>query len=133
MISGSGNKQTGRFVRWTAVVLALTVLGCGRSGVPEIGTVEGTVTLDGKPLPGAIVMFQPQGKGRASFGQTDEQGEYYLVYVDDVEGALPGKHTVTISTYPEKVPARYNKKTELVRDVVVGSNTFDFPLKSSEK
>ena len=32
-----------------ACLLALTFLGCG-SGGPEIAGVEGTVTMDGKPL-----------------------------------------------------------------------------------
>lgn len=113
--------------------LAVTALGCGgRTGLPELATVQGTITLDDEPLQGATVRFQPKSHGRACYGKTDEYGRYELVYVDDVEGALTGLHTVSISTYPERIPARYNRKTELVRDVAAGSNTFDFALEPGD-
>ena len=48
-------------------------LGC-ESG-PEIASVEGTVTMDGKPLANATVLFVPEN-GRPAGGRTDERGHY---------------------------------------------------------
>jgi len=118
--------------------------GCG-SGGPELAPVEGTVTLDGTPLPAATVVFQPPEPGSPSSGITDEQGHYELLYAPGREGAMIGRHTVRITTYaqgradengeptftPERIPPRYNSQTELSREVKPGSNTFDFPLEGA--
>lgn len=66
--------------------------GCG-SDEPEIVRVTGTVTRGGKPVPGLIVHFQPEG-GRPSWGQTDAQGHYDLDYDPQHRGARVGKHKV---------------------------------------
>ena len=76
---------------------------------------------------------------------TGESGEYTLHYTRDIEGAEPGEHLVRITTYasgdpdaeppklavPERVPARYNARSELRKTVEKGSNTIDFDLRSS--
>ena len=109
--------------------------GCGGSSDrPELGQVEGTVTLDGNALAGATITFQPQ-QGKASRGVTDAQGHYVLTYLRDIRGAAIGPHTVAITTATEaspqeKLPARYNRKTELKKEVAAGPNTIDFPLES---
>lgn len=119
----------------------LVCLGCGGG---DVGYVGGTVTMDGAPLPDALVTFQPEG-GRPSYGRTDQSGRYELIYTRDEKGAVPGKHTVSISTLqegdpdegtesvPEKVPAKYNTNTELTREVEPGPNEFDFDLSSEGK
>lgn len=113
----------------------LVVPGCGSSdGRPELGRVEGTVTLDGAALPGATITFQP-AQGKSSRGVTDAEGHYELVYLRDIKGAVVGSHTVTITTASEaspqeKLPARYNANTELKKEVAAGSNTIDFALES---
>lgn len=90
--------MSGKLVARAALccVSALLVTGCGRSDLPELGTVSGTVTLDGQPLADAIVNFTPVQAGRPSTGQTDSSGHYTLLYVADVEGAVVGKHSVTV-------------------------------------
>ncbi len=128
-------------IKLVAGILTLALcLGC-QTDIPDIGYVEGTVTLDGSPLPNAIVTFQPE-HARPSYGRTDENGWYELVYTDGNEGAILGKHRVSISTKdsgnpdegiepsPEKVPAKYNTRTELTAEVTPGNNKCDFPLKS---
>ena len=125
--------------------------GCGRSNGPQFGSVEGTVTMDGKPLPNAQIAFQPIGdnkdKGGPSIATTDEDGYYELQYTLNQEGAVVGKHLVKIKTagtiedengnavqQPEKVPARYNvyaeKTPEMNVDVESGGKTIDFALTS---
>ena len=52
----------------------LFLTGCGiKSNGPPLMPVSGTVTLDGKPLPGATILFIPTGSthGTSSGGRTD--------------------------------------------------------------
>jgi hypothetical protein len=84
-----------------------------------------------------------------SRGITDQQGNYTLTTSDDRPGAVIGRHTVRIKTRlassdptaevlegqtvqetPERVPARYNIRTELTFDVPeAGTTQADFQLK----
>jgi hypothetical protein len=115
--------------------LLLTV-GCGRSDRPDLGTVEGTVTLNGKPLAGALVVFTPSGPGRSASDLTDAAGRYELTYLRDIAGATLGPHVVIITTATEErggreiLPPRYHEKTELSATIAAGANTIDFPLES---
>ena len=59
--------------------------------------VTGTVTLDGKPLPAAVVTFDAPD-GQFAFGQTDSNGKFSLQHDSEKSGATPGKKTVRIST-----------------------------------
>lgn len=123
--------------------LMLFCVGCGG----DMGRVSGTITLDGKPLPDAIITFYPQGGegGRASAGRTDAEGNYELTYSRSEKGAKVGEHLVTITTAvdggdysegggesinKELVPTKYNAKSELKEQVVAGSNTINFELDS---
>ena len=104
--------------------------------------MTGRVTMDGKPLVGKEIVFAPEGDGRASIGLTDENGEYYLMYTADWEGAMLGKHKVTITTPPprdpgpefeawrETVPLKYNGETILTAEVKDEDNEFNFNLES---
>jgi len=125
-------------VGWCGCLLVVGLVaaagGCGSSDRPELGTVEGTVTLDGSPLADAMVLFTPDGPGRTSIGSTAADGRYELVYLRDIMGANPGRHTVRITTgseeegRAERLPARYHEQTELEAMVEPGSNTIDFSL-----
>lgn len=114
----------------------LLAVGCGRSDRPDLGTVQGTVTLDGAPLAGALVVFTPRGPGRSASDLTDAAGRYELTYLRDIAGATLGPHVVIITTATEErggreiLPPRYHEKTELSATVAPGSNTIDFPLES---
>lgn len=124
------------------ILLFTTLIGCGGvSDRPELGYVEGTVTMDGKPVPNATVIFQKSG-ARPSAARTDKEGYYELVYTDEVNGVALGTHKVFISTFSEgdpdqdiarqkeMVPAKYNNASELTSDVVAGSQVLDFKLES---
>jgi hypothetical protein len=116
--------------------------GCGESG-PEVASVEGTVKLDGQPLPDATVMFIPEN-GRPAAAMTDAGGHYVLTFTEGRKGAMPGKHKVRITTFreadeseeiegqPEKVPMKYNAQTTLEFEVEAGKkNIADFDLDSA--
>ena len=125
-------------------------LGCG-SG--KFAPVSGTVTMNGKPLAGALVIFSPIAKegsidaGPGSSGKTNDKGEYTLTSDTGRTGALVGKHRVSVSLMNpgtgesddrrrpgqlvNQVPVRYNGKTELTYEVPAGgTGKADFTLKS---
>ncbi len=118
------------------LVLAAAALmwsGCGRGDRPNLGKVRGIVTLDGKPLAGASVHFDP-GTVRGSTGITGPDGGYELVYIRDTMGAAVGEHTVRIRTQtettPEVLPPRYHAQSTLTATVTAGRNEINFPLTS---
>ena len=60
----------------------------------------GTVTMDGQPLEGAMLMFYPQvSDGEGGGGKTDAQGKYEVTSSRAQEGGtglLPGDYKVTV-------------------------------------
>jgi hypothetical protein len=121
-------------------LFCLLMAGCGSGN--DLAPVKGKVTLNGQPLEGATVEFQPTAEGGApSAGKTDAKGRYELSYTFHTPGAMPGEHIVSIRTAEtcfngqgneiereERVPAKYNTRTELKRTVEPGRNKFDFEL-----
>jgi hypothetical protein len=119
-------------------MLLLTIsVGCTKSG-SQIVPVHGRVTLDGQPLANAGVVFKAAGMS-PSGGRTDKNGNYELIYKRGVMGAPIGMNQVTIledtqvTGHPQRVPARYNEKTELQREVKAGDKEIDFDLTTEEK
>ena len=131
----------------SAAALAVTAAGCGPPQADydslNLAEVSGRVTLDGEPLPGAIVRFHnAQNRRRFAYGQTDGEGRYSMRFNSEQTGVRPGEKAVVITTadaVPEmiggggeqRIPARYNRDTELLRTVDPGvTQTFDFDLTS---
>jgi hypothetical protein len=130
---------------WLLVALVLAA-GCGGG---KFAPVSGIIRLNGQPLAGASVSFEPvitdkTTYGPGSHGITDANGQYKLrVSTPNVDGALIGKHTVRISRgetpkgdpggahlTKELLPARYNSQTDLSFDVLPeGSTSANFDLK----
>jgi len=87
-------------------VLCVIAVGSGGGGAPTV-SVSGTVTVDGKPLDGATVVFTPvdaakDGFAPASHGTTDASGKYTLALtMTGKSGAIVGKHRVTIGKFEE--------------------------------
>jgi hypothetical protein len=83
-------------------LLSLALLfGCntGQPG-PKLVPAGGTVTLDGKPLGAADVMFVPQDetKGQGGAARTDATGKFELLSQDrKKKGAAVGSYRVIIS------------------------------------
>src|ERR1700704_2279939 len=65
---------------FAVLVLASQSIGCGSGNGPPLGTVTGIVTLNDEPVPGVAVTFVPRGKGSPSYGATDENAEYQLLF-----------------------------------------------------
>src|SRR5262249_34965527 len=101
--SRTSEARRGRPMRYRLALLALALPAVGCGGGPKVAPVSGRVTLDGQPLAGASVNFQPLSDGNnlnpgpGSYGKTDADGRYSLrVVVDDRPGAFVGKHRVEI-------------------------------------
>lgn len=90
--------------RRTAGLLGLIVLvGCGTQpqmnyGSVDIVDVSGTVTLDGAPLPQAVITFENPADGTFSYGLTNDSGRYALQFDSVKSGTIVGKKLVRIST-----------------------------------
>ena len=122
--------------------------GCGQSG-PQLGAVTGTVTLDGKSVPGALVTFiSKEADGSSSYGKTDSNGKYKLEFSTERFGAMLGNHDVVITTKrmsaDEAPDTGTAEKTEFVAipkhyargaltaEVKSGSNVCDFALSTKK-
>ena len=129
-----------------AWLMLLTVLLSGCSGSSaEVAPVSGRVTLDGVPLAGARVRFQPEASGGSpSYGAADLDGNYVLAYKRDQPGALIGWHTVSVErgghddsankSKPQALPSRYNTASELRKEVKYGQdNVVDLELATDAK
>jgi hypothetical protein len=92
--------KCGCWICLLAVGLAM-LPGCSGRGGPELAPVSGKITLEGKPLAGAHVTFTAKDAPRAALGTTDAQGLYQLTTFRPNDGAVLGKHTVTV-TMPAK-------------------------------
>ena len=130
---------------WLLVLVAVLAAGCG-SGGPEIAYVSGRVTMDGKPLAHATVVFIPEN-GRPAGARTDEDGNYVLNFTEGRRGAIPGKNTIRITTLreaeqdengktvlpasPETIPPKYNTESTLTFTVEPNKrNVANFDLQS---
>lgn len=129
-------------------LLLACMAGCGPSATVE--PVSGVVTLDGKPLGGAVVRFSPapqadpQAVKMMAIGETDDQGRYSMQVYDGPTGAVVGVNRVTISTArsldsdaeeggmsPELVPSEYNSRSKLEFEVPAGgTDSANFELRS---
>ena len=89
--------------RITALLILLglplgSLLGCSEQH-PPTAAVHGKVTLNGKPLPVGAVMFSPistKEKSRPAYGEIQPDGTFTLGTYDKEDGAIVGKHTVTV-------------------------------------
>ncbi|OAI53177.1 hypothetical protein AYO47_05390 [Planctomyces sp. SCGC AG-212-M04] len=67
--------------------------------------------MDGQPVWRAAITFRPQGeKGTSSYGGTNKDGVYTLMFTMDKNGAMPGEYFVDIeTTKPDKAALADNK------------------------
>ena len=88
-----------RHFRFLPLCVLVALAGCTTGG-PALTPVTGTVTLDDKPLAGALVKFFPQGntEGHGGFAKTGEDGKYEIAPQRlSGKGLLPGEYKVIVS------------------------------------
>ena len=148
--------RTSARIRPLSVLVILCLAGCGSGAGYKVVPVSGKITLDGQPLAGATVTFQPEASGKegtagpGSAAVTDAAGKFVLQTAEAKRkpGAVVGKHTVRISGVQDQrapdddsarpqvkdpVPLRY-RDPGLPFDVpAAGTDKADFELQSKEQ
>jgi hypothetical protein len=137
-----------RYWKWTPAALALlgclAFSGCGSGGAP----VEGTVTLDGRPVDGGTITFAPveYGGGQQPVTAEIKGGAFSL---NSAHGPPPGTYRVEIywnkktgrqipSNDPPNmkdeelpmIPPQYNKDSRVTEEIKPGGNKFEYKLVS---
>jgi len=128
-----------------ALASAIGLLGCGAKGDHTTAPVNGKVTYKGQPLPTGTIMFVP-GEGPAATGEIAKDGSYRLSTYANDDGAVLGKHKVSITalqnvgaglpeqksgTPPSLIPKKYisDQTSGLTAEVKAGGNVVNFELK----
>lgn len=131
-----------------AMVLPALVIGCGGSGGPEMATVTGKVTYQGKPLTKGTISFISTDPSRSNANSViGPDGSYSLQTTNPGDGAVVGDYKVIVSDVdpnslntaapgePVKkqerlIPEKYENpdSSGLTRKVESGRNTFDIAL-----
>ena len=114
----------------SAGILLGLVCGCGKTQTDRVSVapVSGSVSFEGKPAPGALIVLHPKGesapvapKARA---QVNADGTFRFSTYDSGDGVAPGEYVATITWYqltkqggevkagPNVLPTKYaNPKT----------------------
>jgi hypothetical protein len=125
-----------------ALAAALALLA-GCSGPDDRGTVSGEVTIDGKPLSGGLIRFEPtDGKSPAADAPITD-GKYtasvplgevkVLIRASKVVGQhkmIPTAESKTVDEVVELVDPRFNDRTELKMTVQRGTQEKNFQVTS---
>lgn len=138
---------------WAAAALLLVSAATGCKPSPfALVPVSGTVLLEGKPLDGGVINFQPIATGTAATGgpgstaRIDPSGRFSLATIQGQPGAVAGPHRVKIYSFNaetaarskngsaserERVPPKYNYNSSLTFDVpAAGTDKADFSLEA---
>jgi len=103
------NIQTLNRARAACLACTLGLVGCNQSGY-KLAPVRGTVTIDGKLIKSGKVMFSPVAHGdnlnpgKPAFGMLRLDGSYVLTTYADNDGAVVGKHWVTVINSEDNMP-----------------------------
>ena len=91
------------------LVLVAALAGCGPTG-PSLVPAKGTITVDGKPADGAVLIFHPAGgKGSIASAAADANGAFEITS-NGKPGVVTGSYKVTV-TWPD--PAKKPKEFKL--------------------
>ena len=121
--------------------LLFLLSGCGGSKTGGRLPISGTVTFKGQSLAQGSIEFMPEQGGVSQAGAMIADGKFSI---PADKGLVPGNYTVRISSLEqvaprepggtegpqpkELIPAKYNIKTTLKKEVKQGATTFDFIL-----
>jgi hypothetical protein len=92
------------------VIATALVLGCGGKTVPVDGRVKFSDGSDVSVLAGYAVAFEAEAAKASGVGEIQPDGSFKISTFGANDGALPGKHRVSISPPaspdPDKPPAK---------------------------
>jgi hypothetical protein len=104
------------------VCALIVAAGCSRG--PKVIPVAGKATVDGEPLAGFGLQFNPETEARLDCaGYTGGDGSYSVLTddsFDQYKGAPPGKYKVTIFSPNDKpIPANVKYTNVATTDMIV--------------
>lgn len=100
------SSKANAFLRAPRIFVALAfVVGCRESNLPATSKVNGVVTYKGQPVKNGQVVFHPDGGENSGRGVTDELGQFVLSTYTMADGAILGKHKVTVEVLENRNPA----------------------------
>jgi hypothetical protein len=124
-------------------LLLVSVIGCSQETTH--GVVNGTVTLDGAPLPSGLIRFIPEDGQSATADAQIKDGKYQATVpvggkrITLSAPKIVGKRKVyetpdspTVDVVEELLPAEYNVSSSIKLNVVPGDQSKDFELKSTQ-
>lgn len=86
---------------WAVAVAAVGLGGCSRPGSAPTVPAAGRLVCGERPLPNIDIVFTPE-HGRRGFATTDAQGWFAVSTFAVGDGAVPGKHTLTLWPHPSE-------------------------------
>lgn len=113
-------------------VVGTLCLGCSSGNPFPTAKASGKVTFKGQPVANAAVVFTPQAaqgatmSGKSANGMTDASGAFVLSTYSEGDGAVVGKHRVSVSSDDANKPLPGKTPPNLVLEVKPGGN--DFPI-----
>jgi hypothetical protein len=90
--------------------ILFALAGCGNGDNTKVARVTGTVTYKGKAVPNMTINFMPPD-GRPSWGKTDANGKYEMVYDDTRKGVKVGHHKVFITPGVQTIDGGRSKES----------------------
>jgi len=94
--------------RFWAVFLLVALSGCGHS---EFASLTGNVSLDGQPLPTAVITFISADGGTSGYANVEPSGRYVAKSGSDA-GLRPGTYRISVVAFrPEVITDRKVAKT----------------------
>lgn len=88
-------RRARRLLAGALVVALLPAVGCGGGGGNNLPKVSGSVTVDGAPADGCVLIFYPEGsRAAAATGTADASGKFTVV-TNAKPGIAAGKYKVT--------------------------------------
>jgi hypothetical protein len=124
---------------WAGLLVFCLLPGCGGQTVPINGRVKFKDGSDVSVLRGYEVNMQAEGGGASSYGTIEADGTFKISTFGNNDGAVPGKHQVTVSPPPPEpdqpppkpaIPPKYSsfETSGLTVDVQSGQGTVDLGL-----
>ena len=135
-------------------VILLGIIGCGKNSSEVTGTVNGKLTLDGKPaVAGCVVVCQHVKRGLSAGAKVDADGTFQIL-MQDGPSIVAGDYKVLVqppdfkmsheeamklaqaNKFPKLddsvVPKKYRsyETSKLFMIVNQGTNKFDIPMES---
>lgn len=129
-----GRSRRTALVVGLAMGCLLVVPGCKRN--PRVVPVKGKVLYNGQPLPFGSVTFQPD-KGQPAVGDLAQDGSFTLSSYGPNDGAVPGRHLVSIVCYENMRPGTQKQGDSMGRLLIplkytrLGSSGLSAEIKDS--